>query len=209
MISLQRLLAKDTKFFDLLEASAEQACRSVLMLSAAVKTPDSNHNLDEFVRSRRAEKRITEEISEKLCTTFITPLEREDIEALSAVLDKIPKTAEKFGERLRLCQTQLRGSYFIPQIDLLTQCTTILLEMVKVLRGNPEVESVKEKNERLQHLEGEADKLMLELLRDLYSGRHDALQVLSLRHLYELLEKLIDRCRDAGNVVFRTVLKYS
>ena len=49
----------------------------------------------------------------------------------------------------------------------------------------------------------------LELLGDLYSGRHEPIQVLALRDLYDLLEKIIDRCRDAGNVVTHIVLKNS
>ena len=68
---------------------------------------------------------------------------------------------------------------------------------------------IKELNERLQVIEGEADKLMLELLRDLFSGKHDPLKVIALKDLYELLEKVIDRCRDAGNVINHIVLKNS
>jgi hypothetical protein len=47
------------------------------------------------------------------------------------------------------------------------------------------------------------------LLRDLYSGKHDALRVVILKDLYELMEKVIDRCRDAGNVVLQIALKNS
>ena len=50
---------------------------------------------------------------------------------------------------------------------------------------------------------------MLLLLSDLYSGRYDALQMILLRDLYELLEKVIDRCRDAGNVIAHIALKHS
>ena len=50
---------------------------------------------------------------------------------------------------------------------------------------------------------------MLDLLRDLYSGRHDSLEVIVLKDLYELLERIIDRCRDAGNVINHIVLKHS
>jgi uncharacterized protein Yka (UPF0111/DUF47 family) len=64
-------------------------------------------------------------------------------------------------------------------------------------------------NDRLQYVEGEADKLMNELLRDLYSGQFDALRAIVLRDLYELMEKVIDRCRDVGNVVMHIVLKNS
>lgn len=48
---------------------------------------------------------------------------------------------------------------------------------------------------------------MVELLRDLYSGRRDPLQVIIVKDLYELMEKIIDRCRDAGNVVLQIALK--
>jgi uncharacterized protein len=63
--------------------------------------------------------------------------------------------------------------------------------------------------ERLEALEGAADHLMNDLLREVYSGRIDPVSVIALRDLHELLEKSIDRCRDAGNAVFRAVLKSS
>jgi len=84
-----------------------------------------------------------------------------------------------------------------------------VLAMVRQLRRIQELEKIKELNDRLQYIEGEADKLMLDLLRDLYSGRHDSLEVIVLKDLYELLERIIDRCRDAGNVINHIVLKHS
>jgi uncharacterized protein Yka (UPF0111/DUF47 family) len=209
MFSLQRILGKDDRFFDLLEASAEQACQSVLALVELLKKPDRERTLDEFIQVRRKDKRITEEISEALCKTFVTPLEREDIEGLSIALYKIPKTVEKFGERLLVSQPQIQGDSFDKQVTMLRQATETVCQMVKALRRKPKLQAIKDQNERLQFLEGQADELMLELLRDLYSGRHEALRVIILRHLYELLERVIDRCRDAGNVVFHIVLKHS
>ena len=64
-------------------------------------------------------------------------------------------------------------------------------------------------NSRLQAIEGEADQLELDLLRELYQGDYAPKQIIFLRDLYELLEKVIDRCRDAGNIVLQVVLKYS
>jgi uncharacterized protein Yka (UPF0111/DUF47 family) len=138
----------------------------------------------------------------------VTPLEREDIEALATALYKIPKTLEKFGERLTLCPEPLRQTDFSRQAELLTSATETVLLLVKQLR-NPKLEIVKEHNDKLQYLEGTADNLMLDLLRGLYAGDHDAVRVIALKDLYELLEKVIDRCRDAGNVIFHIVLKNS
>jgi uncharacterized protein Yka (UPF0111/DUF47 family) len=81
--------------------------------------------------------------------------------------------------------------------------------MVRQLRKGTDIRTAREMNAKLQTIEGEADDLELELLRDLYQGNYDARHIIFLRDLYELLEKVIDRCRDAGNVVLQTVLKYS
>ena len=77
------------------------------------------------------------------------------------------------------------------------------------LRKKLHLDRMSDMNSKLQLVEGQADKLILDLLRDLYSGRHDPIQAMMLRDLYDLMEKVVDRCRDAGNVVAHIVLKYS
>ena len=165
--------------------------------------------LEEFVMPRRKEKRIAQEINEQLVNTFITGLEREDIEALSTALYKIPKATEKFAEHFIMGFQHLREVDFTRQVGMLEQATDTVLAMVKQLRRIQQLEKIKDLNDRLQYIEGEADKLMLDLLGDLYSGRHDPLKVIVLKDLYELLERIIDRCRDAGNVINHIVLKSS
>src|ERR1043165_3229467 len=106
MLSLKKLLGKDDKFFDLLEAGAEEAKASVDLFSSYLKKlADSNGPpgpLDDFVTTRRKEKRIRHMMTEELSKTFVTPLEREDIEALSFALYRIPKQVEKIVERLSI-----------------------------------------------------------------------------------------------------------
>jgi uncharacterized protein len=209
MFSLQQLFGQGDKFFGLLEASAEEARSSVQALVRIIKGENPPTTLEDFVLSRRKEKRIAEQISEELVNTFITGLEREDIEALSTALYKIPKATEKFAEHFIIGSQHLRGVDFSRQVAMLEQATDTVLAMVRQLRRIQELEKVQELNDRLQYIEGEADKLMLDLLRDLYSGKHDPLKVVVLKDLYELLEKIIDRCRDAGNVIKHIVLKSS
>ena len=209
MNPLRKLLGYDDKFFVLLEASAAEAQSSVHLLVGMIKKADGMPTLDEFIQTRRKDKEITEQISEQLCKTFVTPLEREDIEALSIALYKIPKTVEKFSEKFVLCHKQIREADFSQQVNILEQTTETVTQMVKTLRERAHLERVKEQNDRLHYLEGEADKLMMSLLKELYSGKHDPLKVIIVMDLYETLERIIDRCRDAGNVIFQIVLKYS
>src|SRR6266849_1496808 len=196
MISIGRILGHDEKFFDLLEASAQQADSSVhhlVDLLGKLEKNDSPQDLAAFAESRREDKRITQELTEQLSKTFITPLEREDIQELAAALYKIPKTVEKIGERILISPQDLHGWSFRKQVELLDQAAEAVLAMVKQLRKGMNIQTAREMNNRLQTIEGEADELELELLRD----------------LYELLEKVIDRCRDAGNIVLQVVLKYA
>jgi uncharacterized protein Yka (UPF0111/DUF47 family) len=210
MFSLQRLFGKGDKFFDLLEASAEEARQSVRSLMDLIRLPREQRDLEEFKARRREGKRITEEITKLLCSSFITPLEREDIETLSYALYRIPKTIEKFVERmLELLPLNLQADLFLQQVELSEKATDTVLRMVRQLRRAPGLEKIQEENDRLHGYEGEADKLILRLLRDLYRDDHEVLQMIVLRDMYELLEKVIDRCRDAGNVIFHVVLKSS
>lgn len=209
MFNLQQILGKKDQFFDLLEASAREARTSVQALSKFLENSDRLKTLDEFILSRRKEKRIADEISDALCTTFVTALEREDIEALSVSLYKIPKTVEKIAERILLAPQLLKNADITRQIVILDKSTQTLLTMLQSMRAGGNLENIRSHNERLQVLEGEAEKLMLELLKDLHNSNSDSVQVVFLKDVFELLEKVADRCRDAGNVISHIVLKNS
>lgn len=209
MFSLQKLLGKDDKFFGLLEASAEEARTSVQTLNRLLRAPGSTPSLEEFVKSRRNEKRITEEIGQELIRSFVSALEREDIEELSHALYRIPKTVEKFAERFIICVAHVRDASFARHADLLEEATAQVVSMVRSLRKGADLENIKQQNDRLQKIEGDADKLILELMQGLYREGQDPLRVMALKDLYELLEKAVDRCRDAGKVVTHIVLKHS
>jgi uncharacterized protein Yka (UPF0111/DUF47 family) len=209
MFSLQRILGKEDKFFTLLEASAEEARASVEALVKLSKTLDQPVAVEEFAYSRQKDKQITREISDAVYRTFITALEREDIEELSTALYKIPKMIDKFTTRTLAVPQHVRGVDFSKQISLLQQATDIVLELVKSLRKGMDLDRVKDLNDKLQFLESEADTHMMSLYRDLFSGKHEPMKALALKDLYEQLEKVIDRCRDAGNVIAHIALKHS
>jgi uncharacterized protein len=212
MFSVGKFLGQGEKFFDLLEASAQQADSSVhhlVDLLAKVEQGDSLQSVAAFAESRREDKRITQELTEQLSKTFITPLEREDIQGLAAALYKIPKTVEKIGERILICPQDLHGRSFQKQVELLDQAAETVLAMVKQLRKGMNIRTAREMNDKLQAIEGDADKLELELLRDLYHADYETKHMIFMRDLYELLERVIDRCRDAGNIILQVVLKYA
>ncbi len=209
MFSLQQLLGQNDKFFDLLEASAQEARASVDGLVKQIANPHQTTLSYELTQPRRKERELRTEISEAIYTTFVTALEREDIESLANALYRIPKTVEKFGARLLLTPQHVQNIDFTKQIHLLAEATATVSEMVKSLRGGVNLEEIRGLNDKMQYLEGEADKAVVELLRELLTGKYDPITVIVRKDLYEMLEKIIDRCRDVGNVVANIALKNS
>jgi uncharacterized protein Yka (UPF0111/DUF47 family) len=209
MFSIQKLFSKGDRFQELLEAAAQESHESVRLVIELMKSPRNSQTLDDLILARRKEKKISDQISTELVKTFITGLDREDIEALARGLYRIPKATEKLAERFTLAGAHLDGIDFSKHADMMSKATDAIHEMIKQLRHLEDMEKMKAFNDRLQFVEIEADKYMNELLGDLYSGKYDPLRTMVLRDLYELMEKVVDRCHDAGNVVMQIVLKNS
>ncbi|HEY6986630.1 MAG TPA: pit accessory protein [Rhodanobacteraceae bacterium] len=209
MFSLQTIFGKGDKFYGLLEASADAARQSTRALIALLNAPVSTRSLDEFRVARRREKDLFAQTGQALVDTFVTALEREDIEELAGALYKIPKTVEKFAERYVLFADRLTDVDFASRAAMLEKAADVIVQMTSQLRKGPRLDVMRDLNERMQSIESEADRLILDLYRDLFTDERDAIKLLLRKDLFELLEKAIDRCRDAGNVIFQIVLKNS
>lgn len=209
MFSLQTIFGKGDKFYGLLEDSAGSARTSATALIELLSTTPSERSLEKFKEARRREKNLFTQISEELVNTFVTVLDREDIEALNNALYKIPKVVEKFAERYTLAATRIGDEDFSNRAEMLKQACEVLEQMVGQLRHGMDLEKIKKLNDQLQIIEGEADRQILELYRDTYANETDPIRYLIRKDLFEILEKAIDRCRDAGNVIYHIVLKNS
>lgn len=209
MFSLQTIFGKGDKFYGLLEASAESACWSAGALIELLRSGATPQALEKFKQVRRREKALFAQISEELVNTFVTVLDREDIEALNNALYKIPKVVEKFAERYALALSRIGDVDFTSRAVMLEQACQVLQQMVGELRKGMDLDKVKKLNDQLQAIEAEADNQILDLYRDVYANETDPIRYLVKMNLFEILEKAIDRCRDAGNVVYHIALKNS
>ncbi|MEO8669746.1 MAG: pit accessory protein [Tahibacter sp.] len=209
MFSLQTIFGKGDMFYGLLEASAAAARQSAIALRDLLAQKSiAGNSLEEFRHARQREKEASARISQALVNTFVTALEREDIEALASALYKIPKVIEKFAERYLLIGDRLGDVDFVSRAAMLEKSCEVVEQMVGQLRAM-KIEQMKNLNDRLQLIESEADRLILELYRELYRNETDPVRFLLRKDMFEILEKAIDRCRDAGNVVYSIVLKNS
>lgn len=208
MFSLQTIFGSGKQFYVYLEEAAQAAYDSTRALHEMMREADRQPALDAFKLARLRERAASDKIGHALVDSFITPIEREDIEALGSALYKIPKQVEKFADRYALAVQHLEGIDFAPRAAMLEQAAAVVVDMVRDLK-NMNLDRMSALNDQLRSLENEADRLMLELYRDIYSGRLDTLQMFLLKEFFEILEKAIDRCREAGVVAYQIVLKNS
>ena len=208
MFSLQTIFGSGQQFYTLLDEAAQAAHDSAQALHTMMKATDRQPALDAFKLARQRERAASDKISHALVDSFITPLEREDIEALGSALYKIPKQIEKFADRYSLAIQHLEGIDFAPRAAMLEQAAEVVVQMVDELE-RMNLDRMTKLNEKLRSIENEADRLMLELYREIYSGKLDSLQMFLLKEFFEILEKAIDRCREAGVVAYQIVLKNS
>ena len=208
MFSLQTIFGSGQQFYTLLDEAAQAAHDSAKALHTMMKATDRQPALDAFKLARLRERAASDKIGKALVDSFITPIEREDIEALGSALYKIPKQIEKFADRYALATQHLEHIDFAPRAAMLEQAAGVVVQMVAELRSL-DIDRMTALNEKLRSIENEADRLMLELYREIYSGRLDSLQMFLLKEFFEILEKAIDRCREAGVVAYQIVLKNS
>ncbi|WP_201313908.1 pit accessory protein [Dyella sp. EPa41] len=209
MFSLQTIFGKGDKFYGLLEQSAEAARESAKALHELVTGKDHAPVMAAFASARAREKALAGQISEELVNTFVTALDREDIEALNSALYKIPKTIEKFAERYEIIAGRVSDVDFAARALVLERATAVVSEMIGELRRGLRIDPVKKLQDRLQTLESEGDRMLLSPYRNLYVEGNDAMRAMLAKDLFELIEKAIDKCRDVGNIVYSIVLKNS
>jgi uncharacterized protein Yka (UPF0111/DUF47 family) len=205
-----RLIGRDDEFFVLLRAAAEEAHTSVGLLSAYLRTLSEEvptPPLSDFAESRRRQKQLRARTIAELNKSLVPPFEREDIQALAFALYRIPKVIEKLAERISIYPGRLPCAGFLRQAGLLTIAVDAVVFMVKQLRSGVDPAKVSAANAKLQLAEGDADKMMLAVLHDLYFAAPGAKELAILQSYYELMERAVDRCRDAGNIVVRIAMR--
>jgi uncharacterized protein Yka (UPF0111/DUF47 family) len=158
--------------------------------------------------SRTRAKLAAGKITEALCRSFITPFDREDIQDLADIMYKIPKIIEKVRERVILHDLSLTEGDFARQVDLILLEADVTRDMVQALINHHGIKEVTDRVNMLRDLEQQGDSVRNELMAALFRSERDIRGLLLRRDIYDMLEKVVDRFRDAAGVVLQIVLKY-
>ncbi len=209
---LSKLLPSEEKFYVLMRALSAQAQTGALLLKDFVQTPVGPVRMEQgqkIVTCKAEAKRLIEQITREVSLSFITPFDREDIQEFSVHLYKIPKTIDKIRERFELHDISADGGDFSRQVDLIVQEAAEMQEIVEALTKKGSEQAIIAKVAVLHDLESRGDQILGELLKDLFTNTKDARDLILRKDIYDMLEKVLDRYRDASAVALQIVLKYS
>lgn len=207
-----QLLPQEDRFYDLMSESGELAysCVQLLKQLVAEEDPEKAYKLGRDIEMAKARaKEVTNEISEKLCQTFITPLDREDIHALAFGLYKIPKISEKTQELILAFHLKAFHNDLHKLTDNMVEAAEALHFLVCNLKTLRDSQQVHDKCALINNIETNTDELLTQLMIQLFQQEPDAKQVMLRRDLYDRMESIVDRHRDAGNIILEIVLKHS
>ena len=141
---------------------------------------------------------VVHDIFSHLRSTFITPFDPEDIQALATSLDDVLDGIDDVTFRIVAYRLKPIPSAVLLLAEKVSSCCTFLAEaLVALHRKKPVINLCIEIN----RLENEADKLERNLLADLFSNEKNAIALIRQKEIYELLEATTDRCEDVADVI--------
>lgn len=201
-----RLIPKEEKFYDDFAAMADRIVSGATLLERMVSTDPPNWDMAPQIKQVEHEcDALCHDIIQRLNSTFVTPIDREDIHALAKSLDDVMDAVDAAAAVLRRYRmTSLR--YGVRELaSLIWQATMQVKVAVEALEKR---NGVHERAVEINRLENSADEVWDEALRRLFEEEPDALTVMKWKEVLDLLEEATDRCEDVANVLESVVVKH-
>ena len=159
---------------------------------------------EEIKRVERECDRLSAKIIERLNSTFITPIDREDIYLLATELDDI---MDMINDMARLTVLYGVTKSTPPAVELARTLMDSVVELEKTLAVLESKKGVRDHIERIKTLEEEGDRASQSAIQGLFANEKDPIEVLKWLKIYEEMEAGIDRCKDVAKVVESIVMK--
>lgn len=202
-------LPKEDHWFEFLEKQAvitDEGAQALATFRDPGTTP-------EMVRDRvqvleHAGDKLVHELEEALARTFVTPLDREDLQRLSSEIDSILDFANATARGCSLLGVNRPSPAMEKMMDVLVRCTTQLRAAVPMLRAH-DYAKVVEESRAVRKLEKDGDQIYREAIGKLFKDPAiDAKVLLREKELLEGLENAIDHCEYVAQSLINLAVKH-
>jgi predicted phosphate transport protein (TIGR00153 family) len=201
------LIPREERFFDLFVDDALNVLAGARLLDQFFRNYDERERIASQLRdAEHAGDQISHEIGHKLERTFVTPFDREDIHALISRLDDIIDFIEEIADTCILYNIEAPTPVAMAQAEIIVRQCEQLAEGLRQLRT---FKGLDKYWIEVHRLENEGDRVVRQAMAELFQNGEDPVVVIKWKDVYSLLEKAIDACEDAADVIERIVVKHA
>lgn len=208
---ISRLMPREPRFFSLFDSHAKLIVDGAVALAGVLRHYDVERDRAAGIKliedAEHAADRITHETVQLLHTTFVTPLDRDDIHRLISRMDDVLDLIQDTAESLVLYDIQKVTPEATQLAELLLRCTELVQSVVKQIASMTDAQAMLAICQEIDRLESEADRVMRGAISRLFRAETDVRQVIKLKAVYESLESATDKCQDVANVIESVVLE--
>ena len=201
------LLPRDRTFFDLFIEGGQNAVRAAKLLDEMMHSwPESAGLSREILLAEQEGDRITHDIVRRLNTTFVTPIDREDIYGLATQMDDIVDFTEEAADFLGLYKIEAP----MEQAQALTKVLVASCEQLAMgLENLPSFKDLDKYWIEIHRLENDGDRISRDAVASLFSNGIDPMVVIRWKDMFAVLEEAIDATETAAQILEGIVIKNS
>jgi hypothetical protein len=197
----------DRVYFELFEEAGRNLQRAADLLDEMLSNyPDSKGMAQQIKECENEGDRITHDIIDRLNHTFVTPIDREDILALTSALDDIVDFTEEVADYLGLYKIEAPMDQAIKLAHVLRAAASQIADAIPRLRG---FQDISRHTVEVNRLENEGDRITREAVASLFDTGIDPMVVIRWKDLFERLEEAIDAAEHAAYILEGIVIKNS
>ena len=200
---------EDKMFFTYFQDSAEICQKTAGLYDKIMHDKLTDEYKEKALKYKKKGKLSYKAVLKQLNKSFITPIEREDIQTIAVQLNKITKKIVKACLNLEVYRLNDYTDEMKEQALTLVQATDKLAEIVKLFKKVSDVEKITKLNIEMKEIEAHGDEIHRRAMGNLFSGRYEALEVIKLRDMYKEIENAFDACFYVTDTILNVVLKQS
>jgi len=197
---------KQDNFLRLINEQTALTLKGVELLAEYMKTCDPKI-VSDLTRTEKEADEIRRILIEELNKTFITPIDREDIHALTMRLDDIVDMINTIVSRMRIYNITGVDKNLVEFAQVIEESVKAVAQAIGGLRNIKNVKAVFDACVEVNRLENVGDTMRDRMLMELFENHKDPIAVIKWKDIYQDAETVLDVCEDVANIIDSIMVK--
>jgi predicted phosphate transport protein (TIGR00153 family) len=208
-----KLVPKENKFYPILRKMSDNifACSELLIGLTRTDDKDVREDFRRHIKALETKgDHMLITLFDELNNTFITPFDREDINALGEKLDDVLDGMHSAAKRIAMYQPDNLPPQSVQLAMLLKKgCELIQTAVGELDTMKKSPKKVREICSQLHTLENQADDLYEHFITDIFKNEKDGINLIKLKEIMQELERTTDKADDVGKIIKAIIVKYT